>query len=91
MRHIRKGNLVLVKDFLENETFTLPIGLKKVLWLKNEKNRVVITSDLNEEEIVGRFCKNNDKRQSQHSLQLEKLNSDKLYADWKGYDNLFSS
>ena len=56
-----------------------------------------VISDLNGEEIVGKFYKKElqkKKKQQQQQLRIEKVikrKSDKLHVKWKGYDNLFNS
>ena len=51
-------------------------------------------SNLNEEEIGVTFYKKELQKKNQEDFRVEKLikrKSDKLYAEWKGYDNSFNS
>ena len=53
-----------------------------------------LISDLNEEEIGVTFYKKELQKKNQEDFRVEKLikrKSDKLYAEWKGYDNSFNS
>ena len=52
-----------------------------------------IVSDLNGEEIIGSFYEKELQKTSQKEFRIEqvlKRNSDKLYVNWKGYDNSFN-
>ena len=54
----------------------------------------IIISDLNVEEIVGTFHKKELQKTNQTEFRTEKVikgKGDKLYVEWKGYDNPFSS
>ena len=61
------------------------------------KNRVAwtyVVSDLNGEEITGRFYEKELQKASQEKSRIEKVlkrKGDKLYVKWKGYDNRFNS
>ena len=47
-----------------------------------------------EKKLMKRFMKKNCKRQIKHNLGSKKeqrKNADKLYVNWKGYDNQFNS
>ena len=51
-------------------------------------------SDLNEEEIVGTFCKKEFEKSNQKEFTVEKAikrKDDKLYVKWKEYHNSFNS
>ena len=51
-------------------------------------------SDLNGEEITGRFYEKELQKPSQEKFRIEKVlkwKGDKLYVKWKGYDNRFNS
>ena len=53
-----------------------------------------LISDLNGEEIVGMFYKEELQMTNQTEFRVEKVmkrKEDKLYVKWKGYDNLFNS
>ena len=52
-----------------------------------------VINDLNEEEIVGTFYKTEFENTNQKEFGIEKLikrKGDKLYFNWKGYNNLFN-
>ena len=57
-----------------------------------------VIDDLDGEEIVGTFYKNElqkkKKKKNKKEFRIEKViktKSDKLYVKWKGYNNLFNS
>ena len=53
-----------------------------------------VISDLNGEEIVGTFYKNELQQTNQKKFIVEnviKRKSNKLYVKWKGYNNYFNS
>ena len=54
-----------------------------------------VTSDLKDEEIVGMFYDRGfTEKQIKKSLDLKKIikrKGDKLYVEWKGYNNYFNS
>ena len=54
-----------------------------------------VTSDLKDEEIVGTFYDRGfTEKQIKKSLDLKKIikrKGDKLYVEWKGYNNYFNS
>ena len=64
--------------------------------IKKIKNTVPWTyfiNDLNGEEIVGTFYKNELQNTNQEEFRTEKLmksNGDKFYVKWKGYNNWFT-
>ena len=53
-----------------------------------------VISDLNGEEVVGTFYKNELQKANQKEFRLEKVikrKRNKLYIEWKRYDDLFNS
>ena len=53
-----------------------------------------IINDLNREEIVGTFYEKESKITNQKEFRIEKVTKrkgDKLYVNWKGYNNSFNS
>ena len=75
--------------FFHSHDFTKVI--KKV---KNALSWTCVISDLNEEEIVGKFYKKELQETNQNEFTAEKLikrKGDKLYIKCKGYDNFFNS
>ena len=73
------------------------IGLKKFLWLIEEKNTVTwtyIISDLNEEEIVETFYETELQKTNQKEFRVERVlrrKGNKLHVKWKGYYSSFNS
>ena len=73
----------------------------KLVWrsfvVKTIKNTVTwtnIVSDLNDEKIIGSFYVKELQKTSQEKFRTEKVlkrKSDKLYVEWKEYDNSFTS
>ena len=58
-----------------------------VLWM-------YVINDLNRDEIVGTFYKNELQKTNQKEFRIEKVikrNGDKLDVKWKGYNNSFHS
>ena len=74
-----------------------PNCLKKYLWLKKLKTlcrRHMLLMILMEEKSLKRFKKNNCKKVNEKGVIIEKVikrKGDKLYVNWKGYNNLFNS
>ena len=71
---------------------------EKVFVITNVKYTVpwtYVTSDLKDEEIVGTFYDQGfTEKQIKKSLNLKKIikrKGDKLYVEWKGYNNYFNS
>ena len=65
--------------------------IKKV---KNTVLQTYVINDLNGEEIVGTFYKNEFQKANQKEFRIEKVikrKGDKLYVKWKGYDSSFNS
>ena len=53
-----------------------------------------VKNDLNVEEIVGTFYKNELRKTNQEEFRVEKaikIKCDKLYVKWKGYNSPFNS
>ena len=53
-----------------------------------------VINDLNGEEIIGTFYKNEFQKTNQKEFRIEKVikrKGDKLYVNWKDYDSLFNS
>ena len=69
--------------------------MKKFLLLKKMKNTTTwtyIINDLNREEIVGSFYEKELEKTNQKEFRIEKLikrKGNKLYVEWKGYNNYF--
>ena len=62
--------------------------------VKNTVPRTYVISDLNGEAVIGTLYKKELQKTNQKEFRIEKLikrEGDKLYANWKGYDNLFYS
>ena len=54
----------------------------------------IVISDLNGEQIVGTFYGKELQKTNQKEFSIEKVikrKGDKLYVNWKGYDNSFNS
>ena len=62
--------------------------------VKNTVPRTYVISDLNGEAIIGTLYKKELQKTNQKEFRIEKLikrEGDKLYVNWKGYDNSFYS
>ena len=65
--------------------------------IKNIKNTVpwtYVVNDLNGEEIIGTFYEKELQKTNQQEFRIEKVimkKGNKLYVNWKGYDNSFNS
>ena len=74
-----------------------PNWSEEVFIVSKIKNTVLwtyVVSDLNGEEITGRFYEKELQEASQEKCRIEKVlkrKGDKLYVQWKGYDNCFNS
>ena len=74
-----------------------PNCLKKYLWLKKLKTLCrghMLLMILTEEKSLKLFKKKNCKKVNQKGVIIEKVikrKGDKLYVNWKGYNNLFNS
>ena len=70
---------------------------EEIFIIKKIKNIIAWTyvlNDLNGEEIVSIFYKNELQKTKQNEFRIEKVikkKGDKLYVKWKGYDNSFNS
>ena len=63
------------------------------MWLKNLKLPFHVINDLNGEEILGTFYKEELQKESQNEFRIEKVikrKGGKLYVKWKEYKNLFN-
>ena len=72
---------------------TLQVGLKNILRLKKLEILFHVISDLNGEEIAGKFSKKELQKPNQTKFKVEKLikgKGDKIYVKWKGCDNSFN-
>ena len=74
-----------------------PNWFEEVFIMKKVKNTVpwtYVINNVNEEEIVGTFYDHELQKINQNEFRIEKVikrKSDKLYVNWKGYDNSFNS
>ena len=62
--------------------------------IKNTVPWTYAISDLNGEEITGSFYEKQLQKTNQKEFRIAKIlkrKGDKLYAKWKGYNNLFNS
>ena len=62
--------------------------------IKNTIPWTYVISDLNGEEVTGRFYERELQKTSQEKFRIEqviKRKGDKLYVKWKGYNNSFNS
>ena len=70
---------------------------EEVLVVSKSENTITwnyIVSDLNVDEITGIFYEKELQKTSQEKFRIEKVlkrKGDKLYVQWKGYDNRFNS
>ena len=90
--HVRisKYKNIFAKEYTPNWS-------EKVFLVTKIKNTVpwtYVISDLNGEEITGSFYEKELQKTSQEKFRIEKVlkrKSNKLYVEWKGYDNSFNS
>ena len=74
-----------------------PIWFEEVFVISKIKNTVrwtYVINDLNGEEINGTLYEKELQRTNQKEFRIEKvikIQGDKLYVKWKGYDNSFNS
>ena len=66
--------------------------MKKILWLKKNKNTVswtYVINGLKGEEIVGMFSEKESQQTNQKELGVKKVikQRDKLYVKWKGWND----
>ena len=62
--------------------------------IKNTVPWTYVINDLNGEEIIGTFYEKELQKTNQKEFRIEKVikgKGDKLYVEWKGYDNSFNS
>ena len=62
--------------------------------IKNTVPWTYIINNLNDEEITGTFYEKELQKTNQQEFRVKKvlkINGDKLYVKWKGYDNSFNS
>ena len=69
----------------------------EVFFISKNKNTVpgtYVINDLNVDEIIGTFYEKEIQKTNQKEFRIEKVvkgKGDKLYVQWKGYDNSFNS
>ena len=74
-----------------------PNWLEEVFVVSKIKNTIpwtYVISDLNGEKISGNFYEKELQKTRQEKFKIEKVfkrKGDKLYVEWKGYDNSFNS
>ena len=79
------AKIFLIKD-------TCQTGLKKLFLLV--KLWTYVINDFNGEEIIGTFYEKELQKTNQKEFRIEKVikrKGDKLYVQWKGYNNSFNS
>ena len=75
----------------------VPNWSEEIFVIKKVKNTVLwsyVIDDLNNEEIIGSFYEKELQKTNQKEFRIEKIikkKGDKLYVQWKGYDNSFNS
>ena len=75
----------------------MPNWSEEIFIIKKIKNTVpwtYVTNDLNDAEIIGTFFENELQDTKQIEFRIEKVikkKGDKLYVNWKGYDNSLNS
>ena len=90
--HVRisKYKNIFAKGYMPNWSEEIFI-IKKI---KNTLPWTYVLNDLNGEEIIGAFYKNELQKTKQNEFRIEKVikkKGDKLYVKWKGYANSFKS
>ena len=74
-----------------------PNWSEEVFVIKEVKDTVpwtYVITDLNGEEIIGKFYEKEFQKTNQQTFRIEKIikrKGNKLYVKWKGYDNSFNS
>ena len=74
-----------------------PNWSEEVFVIKKVKNTVpwtYVINDLNSEEITGTFYEKELRKTNQEEFRIEKVikrKHDKIYVQWKGYENSFNS
>ena len=84
--HVRISKNIFAKGYTPNWSDEFFI-IKKV---KNTIPWTYVISDLNGEEIVGKFSETELQKANQGEFRIEKVikgKGDKLYVKWKGYEN----
>ena len=75
----------------------MPNWSEEICIIKKIKNTVpwtYVINDLNGEEIIGTFYKNELQKTDLKEFRIEKVlkkKGEKIYVKWKGYDNSFNS
>ena len=90
--HVRisKYKNIFAKGYTQNWSEEVFVVSK----IKNTVPWTYVVSDLNGEEITGSFYEKELQKTSQEKFRIEKVlkrKSNKLYVEWKGYDNSFNS
>ena len=90
--HVRisKYKSIFAKCYVPNYSEEVFV-IKKV---KNTVSWTSVISDLNGEEIVGTFYKNNCRKHMKKSFRVEKVlqrKDNKIYVKWEGYDTSFNN
>ena len=90
--HVRisKYKNIFAKGYMPNWSEEV-IDIKKV---KNTVPRTYVINDLNGEEIPGTFYEKELQKTNQEEFRIEKVirrKGDKIYVEWKGYNNSFNS
>ena len=90
--HVRisKYKNIFAKGYAPNQSEEVFVVSK----IKNTVPWTYAVSDLNGEEITGRFYEKELQKTSQEKFRIEKVlkrKGDKLYVKWKEYDNRFNS
>ena len=87
---ISKYSNIFAKIYTQNQSEEVSIINK----ITNTVPWTYAISDLNGEPIARSFYEKQSQKTSQEKLRIEKIikrKGNKLYAKWKGYDNLFNS
>ena len=90
--HVRisKYKNIFAKGYTPNQSEEMFVVSK----IKNAVPWTYAVSDLNGEEITGSFCEKELQKTSQEKFRIGKvlkIKGDKLYVEWKEYDNRFNS
>ena len=90
--HVRisKYKNIFAKGYTPNQSEEMFVVSK----IKNAVPWTYAVSDLNGEEITGSFWEKELQKNSQEKFRIGtvlKINGDKLYVEWKEYDNRFNS
>ena len=90
IKRISKYKNIFAKGYTPNwseEVFVIKKVKNTVLW-------TYVINDLNGEDITGPFYEKELQKTSQEEFRIEKVikrKRDKMYVQWKGYDNSFNS